>query len=93
MLPIHGFAFFGFNALRLLSVVATLLVFATTLMVMVLDGREYNAAQDGPEDEYIDCEYFPGTDVPTHVWGIFWVQLDRTFVFILLLLCVLSGKC
>ncbi|CAO1614290.1 unnamed protein product [Sympodiomycopsis kandeliae] len=90
MIPLHGIGFFGFNILRFVSVIATVLVLSSTLMVMVLDGREYNAAKrDSPED-FDDCEYLPGTDVPTHTWGIFWVQLDRTFVLILLILCVLS---
>lgn len=92
MLPLHGIAFFGFNALRSLSIIATELVLATTVFVMVLDGREYNAAHKTPSEDYTDCEYYPGTDVPTHVWGIFWVQLDRTFILILLILCTLSGE-
>lgn len=80
-------AFVGFNALRLLSVVSLLLVFAATIQSMVLDGREVAMAQPG---DYEDCDYLPGTDIPTHVWGLFWSHLDRTFILILCCIGVLS---
>lgn len=89
-LTLSGAAFVGLNLLRLLSIVASILVLASTLEVMVLDGRETAAATKEDATIWDDCEYIPGTDVPTHTWGLFWAQLDRAFVMLLCIICVLS---
>lgn len=87
-----GVAFVLFNILRLVSIVATILVFAATLEMMVLDGREAAEASREDPDVYEDCEYVPGTDVPTHTWGLAWAQLNRTFILALCIICVFSGE-
>jgi hypothetical protein len=92
MLTRTGAAFVGLNLVRLLSITATLLVLAATLEVMVIDGRLVAAARKNEAEVWDDCEYVPGTDVPTHTWGLFWTQLDRTFVLVLCIICVFSGE-
>ncbi|KAK0549502.1 hypothetical protein OC846_004034 [Tilletia horrida] len=58
---------------------------------MVADGRGVQAAQqNGFDAAATGCDYYPGTDVPLHVWGIFWVHLNRVFELILLIFCILS---
>ncbi|PWN22245.1 hypothetical protein BCV69DRAFT_292755 [Microstroma glucosiphilum] len=90
MLTRTGAAFVGLNFVRLLSITALLLVLAATLEVMVIDGRLVAAARKEDAEVWDDCEYVPGTDVPTHTWGLFWTQLDRTFVLVLCIICVFS---
>lgn len=92
MLTRTGAAFVGLNIVRLLSITATLLVLAATLEVMIIDGRLVAAAPKEDAEVWDDCEYVPGTDVPTHTWGLFWTQLDRTFVLVLCIICVFSGE-
>ncbi|KAL9936499.1 hypothetical protein V8E36_004567 [Tilletia maclaganii] len=84
------------NLARLLSISATFLVFISTITSMVADGRGVSAAQAQydssarAELSSSGCDYWPGTDVPLHVWGPFWSHLNRTFELILLVFCMLS---
>ncbi|CAO1638051.1 unnamed protein product [Parajaminaea phylloscopi] len=79
--------FLSFNVLRTISIACLLMVFAATIQSMVLDGRYIMTAEP---DDWLDCDYIPDTDVPTHAWGIFWAHLDRVFILILCLLGFMS---
>ncbi|PWN51609.1 hypothetical protein IE53DRAFT_313616, partial [Violaceomyces palustris] len=74
------------NLLRILSILSILLLFSTTLSTMASDARDLRRE----EDEGEDCEYFPGTQIPTHAWGNFWSELNRTFLLLGLLICLVS---
>lgn len=89
MIKPKSLAFVSFNLLRIVSVVCFLLVSGATIESMVEDGHNISAAE--PED-WDECEYIPGTDVPTHAWGIFWVHLNRTFILVLCLFGLFSGE-
>ncbi|KAK0540144.1 hypothetical protein OC842_000626 [Tilletia horrida] len=90
-LPVRAIIWTSLNLLRLLSIVASLLVFVSTITSMVADGRGVQRAQhDGVDVAALGCDYIPGTDVPVHVWGIFWAHLNRTFELFLLVFCILS---
>lgn len=93
MIPIKGFVFIGLNLLRLLSLLALVFVFASTIMLMVRDTKAYGTLrQQGSLSESIDsCDYFPESDVPTTTWGVFWTQLGRFWVLILCIACFGSG--
>lgn len=73
-------AFVGLNALRITSLIVLLLVFATLIMGLVEDIRDYrsDAIMDVAEAE--DCAYVPGTSIPMQTWGIFWVELHRALL-------------
>ncbi|PWN44079.1 hypothetical protein IE81DRAFT_282521, partial [Ceraceosorus guamensis] len=76
--------FIGLNALRLLSVCILLLTVAALIDLMVIDAKAINElSAEEKSDVEEDCSYFAGTSVPTHVWGLFWCQLNRTFLIIL----------
>ncbi|CAD6889445.1 unnamed protein product [Tilletia controversa] len=91
-IPTKALIWTSLNFLRLLSIIAALLVFVSNITSMVADGRGVHAANlDGAlNDDGIACDYIPGTDVPSHVWGLFWAHLNRTFELFLLIFCIVS---
>lgn len=85
--------FIGLNLVRVLSVCSLILVFCSVIDVMVLDGRAAGAISDEEYDALRDdCEYLPDSDIPIHVWGLFWAQLNRVFILCLTLTCICSGE-
>ncbi|KAE8272129.1 hypothetical protein A4X09_0g167 [Tilletia walkeri] len=91
-LPTKALIWTSLNFLRFLSIIACLLVFISNITSMIADGRGVHAAQvdslDG--DDGLTCDYIPGTDVPAHVWGLFWAHLNRIFELFLLIFCIVS---
>lgn len=93
MLPLKAIVFLLLNAVRLLSIVALLLVFSSVVLLMAQDARAYHAVvQAGKLQDYTEeyC-YYPDSDVPTTMWGLFWLQLDRFLLLCVALLGVASG--
>ncbi|MCO5585020.1 hypothetical protein L7F22_038952 [Adiantum nelumboides] len=92
MLPVKGIIFIGLNALRLISMIALILVFCSTISLMANDSRTYNRLrrEDLLQSTGDECDYYPESDVPTTTWGIFWIQLDRFWIICLCILCFLS---
>jgi hypothetical protein len=85
--------FVGLNFLRLVSVSSLILVFAAVIDIMVLDARAIKALSADERTQALEeCDYFGDTSVPTHVWGLFWVQLQRFFLLLLLIACFCSGE-
>lgn len=92
MLPIKGIIFIGLNVLRAISMIAMILVFSSTILLMVNDSNTYYRLQnlDLLQTSKDDCDYYPESDVPTTTWGIFWIQLDRFWILCLCVTCFLS---
>ncbi|KAJ6456189.1 hypothetical protein C8R45DRAFT_943843 [Mycena sanguinolenta] len=85
--------FYGLNATRVLSIVALLLVFSSTILVMVTNIKAVNHFQaeriSNSTDIMLDCEYIEGSTVPNQPAGVFWAvvaSLLITFQVIILLL-------
>lgn len=94
MLPLKGLVFVGLNLLRALSIVTTLLVFSATIRLMVNDSKAYNIVKSSDTLDAVksECDYIPDTDIPSTTWGLFWAQLNRSWILCLCVICVLSGK-
>lgn len=89
----RGVVFLGLNGVRLASISALALVFASIIVLMVEDSRAYSVIQRNGDMATVDetCDYLPATDIPTTPWGLFWVQLDRSMMLCACLLCVIAG--
>lgn len=92
MLPVKGMIFIGLNVLRLISMISLLLVFSSTILLMVNDSNAYYRLrrEDLLQSTGVECDYYPESDVPTTTWGIFWIQLDRFWILCLCWLCFFS---
>ncbi|KAF7986618.1 hypothetical protein HWV62_26416 [Athelia sp. TMB] len=76
--------FIALNAIRALSVVALLLVFSSSIFVMVTDVRAVNdfvsARQSGNTTMDFDYDYIEGSTVPNQPAGAFWAVLNRLLI-------------
>ncbi|EIM89702.1 uncharacterized protein STEHIDRAFT_153546 [Stereum hirsutum FP-91666 SS1] len=83
--------FYGLNAIRFLSVVALILVFASSIFVMVTDVRavnEFEAA--GSESDSANCDYIEDSTVPNQPAGVFWAVVNRLFIIFQVIFLFLS---
>ncbi|WVQ85460.1 hypothetical protein IAT38_007625 [Cryptococcus sp. DSM 104549] len=83
-----GPVFIALNALRALSIVALLLVFAANVVTMASDIKAIKAPVTDDVDE--DCEYIEYSSVPDQTGGPFWSILNRIFILFECLLLVMS---
>ncbi|PWN37008.1 uncharacterized protein FA14DRAFT_176310 [Meira miltonrushii] len=92
MLPVKGIIFIGLNVLRTISMIALILVFSSTILLMVNDSNTYYRLrnQDLLQTSQDECDYYPESDVPTTTWGMFWIQLDRFWILCLCITCFFS---
>ncbi|OXG34748.1 hypothetical protein C359_06205 [Cryptococcus neoformans Bt120] len=81
-----GPVFIGLNALRALSIIALLLVFAANIETMVSDIK----AVKNPASDEDDCDYIEYSSVPDQVGGPFWSILNRIFILSECLLLIMS---
>ncbi|KAF7340258.1 hypothetical protein MVEN_01944600 [Mycena venus] len=67
--------FLGLNATRVLSIVALLLVFSSSILVMVTNIKAVNSFQAhriaNSTDTMLDCDYIQGSTVPNQPAGVF----------------------
>ncbi|KZS89332.1 hypothetical protein SISNIDRAFT_469373 [Sistotremastrum niveocremeum HHB9708] len=91
MMPLRGYIFIGLNAIRALSIIALLLVFASNILVIVHDIQAVNAFMANPpstEDTWstnstsldMNCDYIDGSTVPNQPAGVFWAVVNRLFI-------------
>ncbi|EPQ28503.1 uncharacterized protein PFL1_03806 [Pseudozyma flocculosa PF-1] len=83
-------SFVGLNLVRILSLVSMVLVWVAILVMMIQDGQDFNDASLRAQADEQDCTYIPGTEVPTHVWGIFWAELHRALLLVVVAIAILS---
>ncbi|KAJ3978937.1 hypothetical protein F5890DRAFT_1647629 [Lentinula detonsa] len=77
MLPPRAYIFIGLNAARVLSVIAMLLVFSSSIEVMVTNIKavNYYEAHKGDNNatmSAMNMDYIAGSTVPSQPAGIFW---------------------
>jgi len=82
--------FYGLNAVRVLSIVALLLTFASSIVTMVSDVRAVNKAQREAHSSDGTCGYVGGSTVPDQPAGVFWAVVNRLFIIFQLVFLVLS---
>lgn len=92
MLPLRGIIFLLLNAVRTISIVSLILLFAAVITLMVQDSKAYFALRQTSRFATYSNEYcyFPDTEVPTSTWGLFWLQLDRFYILMIAIICALS---
>ncbi|KAJ3553406.1 hypothetical protein NM688_g3630 [Phlebia brevispora] len=91
MLPPRGYIFIGLNIVRALSLVAMVLVFASSIFVMVRDIQAYNEfTKDADPSDLEDCEYIEDSTVPNQKGGIFWAVVNQLLIIFQIIVLVLS---
>ncbi|KAJ7237442.1 hypothetical protein B0H12DRAFT_1057264 [Mycena haematopus] len=86
--------FYGLNATRLLSIVALLLVFSSSILVMVTNIKAVNRFQavriTNSTDLMLDCDYIEGSTVPNQPAGVFWAVVASLLVIFQAIILLLS---
>jgi hypothetical protein len=86
MPSIRTYIFFGLNAVRVLSIVSLLLVFASSILVIVTDIEAVNAydavkqSNNTTSEAVVDCEYILDSTVPNQIGGVFWAVVNRLLI-------------
>ncbi|KAJ7171956.1 hypothetical protein C8R46DRAFT_894377, partial [Mycena filopes] len=86
--------FLGLNAARALSIVALLLVFSSSILVMVTNIKAVNAFQANrianATDVMLDCDYIEGSTVPNQPAGVFWAVVASLLIIFQVIILLLS---
>ncbi|KIK74856.1 hypothetical protein PAXRUDRAFT_835869 [Paxillus rubicundulus Ve08.2h10] len=91
-----GFArvFIALNVIRALSIIALLLVFASSIVVLVDDVEAVNTFVNGGTNttsfESGNSDYIPDSTVPNQPAGAFWAVLNRIFIIFQTIVLILS---
>jgi hypothetical protein len=83
-LTLSGF-FIGLNVVRIFSVIGLLLVFSSSIFVMVNDVRAVNhfmSVQGSSTESLLDCDYIENSTVPNQAAGVFWAVLNRLLIIL-----------
>lgn len=85
----NAYTFLGLNAVRALSILTLILVFASSINVMVDDVNAVRHGSETPTGPLTDaaghefefeCDYFEGSTVPIQAAGVFFAILNRLFI-------------
>ncbi|KII90114.1 hypothetical protein PLICRDRAFT_40314 [Plicaturopsis crispa FD-325 SS-3] len=97
MLPPRAYVFIGLNGVRVLSIIALLLVFASSIVTMVHDVEAVNrfvaaGKVDNSTDTnaMIDCDYIDDSTVPNQPAGAFWAVLNRLLIIGQVVILIMS---
>ncbi|KAJ7073931.1 hypothetical protein C8F01DRAFT_1010101 [Mycena amicta] len=86
--------FLGLNAVRVLSIVGLLLVFASSILVMVTNIKAVNRFQANrianSTDDMLDCDYIEGSTVPNQPAGVFWAVVASLLILFQVIILLLS---
>lgn len=86
--------FMGLNAVRVLSIITLLLVFASQIVVMVTNIKAVNVfeAHVGNVTDHQNCDYIDGSTVPNQPAGVFWA-VAATLLIIFQCIILLLSEC
>ncbi|KAF8154144.1 hypothetical protein B0H34DRAFT_784136 [Crassisporium funariophilum] len=106
MLPPRAYTFISLNIIRLLSIIALLLVFASNVVTLANDikavnrfmeaGKNATAIDDAggsvnaTVEQMLDFDYISGSTVPNQPAGAFWAVLNRLFIIFQVVVLILS---
>jgi len=92
MLPRRSLEFMGLNAVRFLSLVSLILVFSSTIYVMVNNIKAVNAfdANGADDSDLEECDYIDGSSVPNQPAGVFWAVLASLLIIFQTIILFLS---
>ncbi|KAI6137108.1 hypothetical protein F5141DRAFT_1209428 [Pisolithus sp. B1] len=92
--PTTAFLFVALNVVRALSIVALLLVFSSSIVVLVDDIEAVNQFVHGATNTTSfnsgNADYIPNSTVPNQSAGVFWAVLNRLFIIAQTVILVLS---
>ncbi|KAF9469447.1 hypothetical protein BDZ94DRAFT_1152064 [Collybia nuda] len=83
----------GLNIVRFLSIVSLILVFASTIFVMVTNIKAVNAfdaAKLNGTETMEDCDYIEGSTVPNQAAGVFWAVVASLLIIFQTIVLILS---
>jgi hypothetical protein len=92
----RAYIFFALNVVRFLSIVSLILVFASSIFVIVTDVEAVNAFQAAKQSgnataqDFADCEYIENSTVPNQIGGIFWAVINRLLIIFQVVILFLS---
>ncbi|KAI0647571.1 hypothetical protein C8Q79DRAFT_635898 [Trametes meyenii] len=89
MMPPRAYIFIGLNGVRILSIIAMLLVFASSILVLVNDVEAVNRSMKANTD-MTDCDYIEGSTVPNQPAGVFWAVVNRLLIIFQVIVLILS---
>ncbi|KAH7889494.1 hypothetical protein F5I97DRAFT_538748 [Phlebopus sp. FC_14] len=93
---IRTYIFFALNVVRVLSIVSLLLVFASSIFVMVNDIEAVNsfdaAKQSGnvTSEDLVNCDYIENSTVPNQIGGVFWAVINRLLIIFQVIILIMS---
>jgi len=105
MLPPRAYTFLTLNAIRVLTIIALLLVFASNTVTLADDIKAVNRFMAARNDtsstnststtanatvQMSDYDYILGSTVPNQPAGVFWAVLNRLFIIFQVLVLILS---
>ncbi|KAJ3785751.1 hypothetical protein GGU10DRAFT_353999 [Lentinula aff. detonsa] len=95
MLPPRAYIFIGLNVTRALSVIAMLLVFSSSIEVMVTNIKavNYYEAHKGDNNatmSAMNMDYIAGSTVPNQPAGIFWAIVSSLLIIFQTVILILS---
>ncbi|KAJ7139986.1 hypothetical protein C8R43DRAFT_600739 [Mycena crocata] len=86
--------FVGLNATRFLSIVALLLVFSSSILVMVNNIKAVNRFQanriTNSTDVMLECDYIVGSTVPNQPAGVFWAVVASLLIIFQVVILLFS---
>ncbi|KAJ7193879.1 hypothetical protein GGX14DRAFT_405239 [Mycena pura] len=86
--------FLGLNAVRVLSIVGLLLVFASSIVAIVTNIKTVNRFHANrianPTDAIPNCDYIVGTTVPNRRAGLFWAIFASSLIIFQVIILILS---
>ncbi|KAA1478191.1 hypothetical protein DENSPDRAFT_845382 [Dentipellis sp. KUC8613] len=96
MMPPRAYVFIALNAVRALSIIAMILMFASSIVTMVHDVEAVNRfiaagkSNGNSTDDMLDCDYIADSTVPNQPAGAFWAVTNRLLIIFQIIVLVLS---
>lgn len=97
MLSSRTIFFFGLNAIRVIGIISLILVFASSILVMVTDVTAVNTFLEDAKDSgtpvdqlLVGCDYIENSTVPNQTGGIFWAVVNRLLIVTQVVILILS---
>ncbi|KAF5330540.1 hypothetical protein D9619_005232 [Psilocybe cf. subviscida] len=96
MLPPRALYFMGLNGVRALSLISLILVFSSTIFVMVTNIKAVNTFEankgtvSANDTSMVDCDYIAGSTVPNQPAGVFWAVVASLLIIFQTIILFLS---
>ncbi|KAI0053954.1 hypothetical protein FA95DRAFT_1529759 [Auriscalpium vulgare] len=89
-MPARSYVFYALNAIRAFSVIGLLLVFSSSIVVLVHDVQAVNRSLSGNSNSTDSCDYIADSTVPDQPAGVFWAVVNRLFIIFQVIFLILA---